>query len=52
MATVRGTLWQTVERCDGTLTRVRQGVVVVRDLRLRRAVRVTAGHSYLARNRR
>jgi hypothetical protein len=50
VAAVRGTLWQTAERCDGTLTRVREGVVVVRDLRLRRTVRVTAGHSYLARS--
>ena len=48
-ATVRGTRWRTVERCDGTLTTVAEGVVVVRDLRTRRSVRVTAGHSYLAK---
>ena len=52
VATVRGTKWQTVNRCDGTLTRVREGVVVVRDKRLRRNVKVTAGRSYLARARR
>jgi streptogramin lyase len=51
VATVRGTVWQTVERCDGTLTRVREGVVLVRDLRLGRTVRLTAGRSYLARSR-
>jgi hypothetical protein len=48
-ATVRGTQWDTVQRCDGTLTRVRRGVVVVRDFRLRRNVVVRTGHSYLAR---
>lgn len=48
-ATVRGTRWDTVERCDGTLTRVLRGVVTVRDFRLRRTVVVRAGHSYLAR---
>jgi DNA-binding beta-propeller fold protein YncE len=48
-ATVRGTIWDTTDRCDGTLTRVRRGVVVVRDLRKRRNVTVRAGKSYLAR---
>ena len=48
-ATVRGTKWLTVERCDGTLTRVASGRVLVRDLRARRSVLVTAGHAYLAR---
>jgi FG-GAP-like repeat/FG-GAP repeat len=48
-ATVRGTAWDTVERCDGTLTRVHRGVVIVRDFRLRRNVTVRAGKSYLAR---
>ena len=49
VATVRGTLWMTQETCAGTLTRVREGAVAVRDLRLRRTVLVRAGHSYLAR---
>lgn len=49
VATVRGTRWLTRERCDGTLTRVVEGAVVVRDLRLRRSVLVRAGRSYLAR---
>ena len=48
-ATVRGTVWTTTDRCDGTLTQVRRGRVVVRDLRRRRNVVVRAGKSYLAR---
>jgi hypothetical protein len=48
-ATVRGTDWGVRDRCDGTLTVVRQGVVVVRDFRLHRDVIVRAGQSYLAK---
>jgi streptogramin lyase len=48
-ATVRGTRWLTVDRCDGTLTRVTSGAVSVRDFRRHRTVLVRAGHSYLAR---
>jgi virginiamycin B lyase len=48
-ATVRGTRWLTVDRCDGTLTRVTKGAVSVRDFRRHRTVLVRAGHSYLAR---
>jgi hypothetical protein len=48
-ATVRGTEWIVTDRCDGTLTRVRRGSVVVRDFRRRRNVIVRAGKSYLAR---
>ena len=48
-ATVRGTKWLTEERCDGTLTRVVSGRVLVRDLRTHRSVLVSAGHAYLAR---
>jgi hypothetical protein len=48
-ATVRGTIWLTEERCDGTLTRVRRGTVSVRDLKRRKTVIVKAGRSYLAR---
>jgi hypothetical protein len=50
-ATVRGTIWLTQERCDGTLTRVRRGTVSVRDLKRRKTVTVRAGRSYLARAR-
>ena len=48
-ATVRGTDWGVRDRCDGTLTLVRDGVVVVRDFRLRKNVVVRAGHTYLAK---
>ena len=47
-ATVRGTAWDTIDRCDGTLTRVHRGVVVVTDFRRVRNIVVPAGHSYLA----
>jgi hypothetical protein len=47
-ATVRGTDWGLRDRCDGTLTVVRDGVVVVRDFRLNKNVVVRAGHTYLA----
>ena len=50
-ATVRGTRWLTEDRCGGTLTRVTEGAVVVRDLARRRSVVVRAGHSYLAKRR-
>ncbi|MFZ1995490.1 MAG: hypothetical protein WAU75_15370 [Solirubrobacteraceae bacterium] len=49
VATVRGTWWETVNTCTGTLTRVKKGLVSVRDLRRHRTVLVRAGHSYLAR---
>jgi hypothetical protein len=47
-ATVRGTVWDTIERCDGTLIRVIRGVVVVRDFRLHKTVTLRAGQQYLA----
>jgi hypothetical protein len=47
-ATVRGTKWAMEDRCDGTLTKVKRGKVVVRDFRLNKTVVVTAGKSYLA----
>jgi archaeosine-15-forming tRNA-guanine transglycosylase len=50
-ATVRGTRWLTVDRCDGTLTRVTDGAVSVRDQVRHRTVVVRAGHSYLAKSR-
>lgn len=49
--TVRGTTWYVADRCDGTLTRVAQGSVAVRDLHRHRTVVVTAGHRYLAKAR-
>jgi len=51
-ATVRGTIWLTQDRCDGTLTTVKRGTVSVRDFKLKKTVSVKAGHSYLARAQR
>jgi Ca2+-binding RTX toxin-like protein len=48
-ATVRGTRWGMEDRCDGTLTTVLRGSVVVRDFGRGRNIVVRAGHSYLAR---
>jgi hypothetical protein len=48
-ATVRGTNWLTVDRCDGTLTKVVSGVVQVSDLAKRTQVSLRAGASYLAK---
>ena len=48
-ATVRGTVWQVEDRCDGTLTRVRRGRVVVRDFRRQKNIVLTSGKRYLAR---
>ena len=48
-ATVRGTIWFTQDRCDGTLVRVRRGVVAVRDIKRGRKVLVRAGRSHLVR---
>lgn len=48
-ATVRGTTWGTVDRCDGTLTTVSQGEVSVRDFRRKRTVVVRPGAPYLVR---
>lgn len=50
-ATVRGTRWLVEDRCDGTLTRVTSGEVVVRDTVRHRSLTLSAGQHYLARNR-
>jgi Ca2+-binding RTX toxin-like protein len=47
-ATVRGTKWLTQDLCEGTLTTVEEGTVLVSDVSRRRNVVVTAGHTYLA----
>jgi streptogramin lyase len=47
--TVLGTEWETVDSCAGTLTRVLQGKVLVTNMHNHKTVRVSAGHSYLAR---
>lgn len=51
-ATVRGTRWSVEDRCDGTLTRVSDGAVVVSDLVRGKRKVVRAGERYLARPRR
>ena len=48
-ATVRGTVWFTGDRCNGTLVRVKRGVVAVEDFARDRRVLVKAGRNYLAR---
>lgn len=50
-ATVRGTVWQVEDRCDATVTRVREGVVDVEDFGTGRTVTLRAGQSYVARPR-
>lgn len=47
-ATVRGTIWWAQDRCDGTLFRVKRGVVTVRDFTRHRTVKIRAGDTYLA----
>jgi streptogramin lyase len=49
-ATVRGTRWVTIDRCDGTLTRVTDGAVLVRQDGRRRRVLVRAGQTHLAKS--
>ncbi len=48
VGTVQGTLWLTADRCDGTLTQVVLGRVLVRALYVRHRVLLRAGQSYLA----
>ena len=50
-ATVRGTKWLTQDQCNGTLTKVLQGVVRVKDFKKHKTVNVRAGRSYLAKAR-
>jgi hypothetical protein len=50
-ATVRGTKWVVIDRCDGTLTRVVTGVVSVRDFVKRKTIVLRAGKQYLARKK-
>jgi hypothetical protein len=52
VATTRGTSWLTQERCNGTLTKVYEGAVSVRNRKTGKRVTVRAGKSYLARRKR
>jgi hypothetical protein len=47
-ATVRGTVWDVTDQCDGTLTKVVRGKVSVRDFRRRKTITLFTGQSYLA----
>jgi hypothetical protein len=47
-ATVRGTIWFTEDRCDGTYFEVKRGIVSVRDFPAGRTLSLPAGKSYLA----
>jgi hypothetical protein len=49
VATARGTAWVTQDRCDGTVTRVREGAVAVTNRRTGRTRIVRAGHAHLVR---
>lgn len=48
-ATVRGTVWTTVDKCGGTITKVSRGIVSVLNLHTRKVFNVHAGHSYYAK---
>ena len=47
-ATVRGTNWLTDDRCDGTLFRVKQGKVSIRDFAKQKTLSLSAPKSYFA----
>ena len=47
--TVQGTVWDTIDKCSGTLTVVHRGKVSVRDFHRHKTILVRAGHSYLAK---
>jgi hypothetical protein len=48
-ATVRGTIFTVADRCDGTLTQVKRGTVVVTDYHRHKNITVRTGHEYLAK---
>jgi hypothetical protein len=48
-AAIRGTEWETDDRCDGTLVTVKTGAVAVFDQVLNKTVVVRAGSTYLAK---
>ena len=48
-AMIRGTKWSVTDYCDGTLTKVTQGSVTVRDIGLKHNVVVKAPKSYFAK---
>ena len=50
-ATIRGTTWDTDDRCDGTNVKVTAGATTVEDLVQHKTVVVKAHHQYLAKAR-
>jgi hypothetical protein len=50
-ATVRGTKWLVEDSCRSTTTRVKRGVVKVRDFERKRTITLRAGDRYVARRR-
>ncbi len=48
-ASVRGTVWLTENRCDGTFFYVAEGTLQIRDFVRHKTVIVHAGHTYLAK---
>jgi hypothetical protein len=46
-ATVRGTIFHVVDRCDGTYVKVRRGVVSITDLKTAKSVTRTVGQHFL-----
>jgi hypothetical protein len=51
VATVRGTAWTVADRCDGTVTRVSEGAVMVRDRHTGRRTLVRAGQRHFSAHR-
>lgn len=47
-ATVRGTIWWAQDTCDGTLFKVKKGVVKIEDFGSDRTLKLRAGQKYLA----
>ena len=47
-ATVRGTIWTTADRCDGTLVHAIKDTVTVNDFVRHKTIILRPGHSYLA----
>jgi hypothetical protein len=50
-ATVRGTKWLVEDSCRSTTTRVKSGVVTVRDFKRKKTITLRAGDRYVARKR-
>jgi hypothetical protein len=48
-ATVRGTVWEVEDSCAGTLTKVKTGVVAVRDNVKKKTILLKAGKAYTAK---